>query len=79
MLLNALSDIFLEGMEAGVVRSDIQAKVLATFLLGMLRTQARDIQNVSKNMKSNKLLIDLFLNGVCVSSGKLSVQEMAVK
>ncbi|MBA7705550.1 hypothetical protein ES703_114381 [subsurface metagenome] len=79
MLLNALADIFLEGIEAGAIRSDIPAKVLATFLLGMLRTQVRDIQDVPKNMKSHKLLVDLFLNGVCVSSDKLSVQVMAVK
>ena len=79
MLLNALADIFLEGIEAGAIRADIPAEVLATFLLGMLRTQARDIQDGPKNMKSHKLLVDLLLNGVCVSSDKLSIQEMVVK
>ena len=78
MLVNALADIFCEGVAEGVVRSDISAEVMATFLLGLLRTRARDLQGVPENMKDCKLLVDMFLNGVCVPSDKLSVQEMAV-
>ena len=79
MLVNALGDIFLEGIEAGVIRSDIPAEVLATFLLGMLRTRARDLQDAPENMKSYKLLVDLFLNGVCMSADKVSIQQMTTK
>ena len=79
MLVDTLADIFLEGIEEGIIRTDISAEVLATFLLGMLRTRARDLQDAPENMKSYKLLVELFLNGVCVSSDKLSVQQMVVK
>ena len=78
MLVNALADIFCEGVAEGVVRSDISAEVMATFLLGLLRTQARDLQNVPENMKNCKLLVDMFLNGVCTSYDNVSVREMAV-
>ena len=78
MLVNALADIFREGVAEGVVRSDISAEVMATFLLGLLRTRARDLQNVPENMKNCKLLVDMFLNGVCTSYDNVSIQEMAV-
>jgi len=78
MLVNALADIFCEGVAEGVVRSDISAEVMATFLLGLLRTQARDLQNVPENMKNCKLLVDMFLNGVCTSYDNVLIQEMAV-
>ncbi len=78
MLVNALVDIFCEGVAEGVVRSDISAEVMATFLLGLLRTQARDLQDVPENMKNCKLLVDMFLNGVCTSYDNVSVREIAV-
>ena len=78
MLVTVLADIFCEGVAEGLVRSDISAEVLATLLLGLLRTRARDLQDVPENMKNCKLLVDIFMNGVCVSSDKLSAREMAV-
>ena len=78
MLINALADIFREGVAEGVVRYDISAEVMATFLLGLLRTRARDIQDVPGNMKNCKLLVDMFLNGVCTSYDNVSAREMAV-
>jgi len=78
MLVNALADIFREGVAEGVVRSDISAEVMATFLLGLLRTRARDLQGVPENMKNCKSLVDMFLNGVCTSYDNVSIQEMAV-
>ena len=78
MLVTVLADIFCEGVAEGLVRSDISAEVLATLLLGLLRTRARDLQDVPENMKNCKLLVDIFMNGVCVSFDKLSVQEIAM-
>ncbi len=78
ILVNALADIFCEGVAEGVVRSDISAEVMATFLLGLLRTRARDLQDVPENMKNCKLLVDMFLNGVCTSYDNVSVREMTV-
>ena len=76
MLVNALADIFCEGVAEGVVRSDISAEVMATFLLGLLRTRARDLQGVPENMKNCKLLVDMFLNGVCTSYDNVSVLDL---
>ncbi len=70
MLINTLADILLDGIAEGAVRSDIPAEVLAAFLLGMLRTRARELNIASE--KTDKLLVDLFMNGV-------SLPEMAAK
>ncbi|MBN2456192.1 MAG: TetR/AcrR family transcriptional regulator [Sedimentisphaerales bacterium] len=77
MLVNVLADIFYEGIAEGVVRADISAEVMATYLLGLLRTRARELQDVPENMKNCKLLVDMFLNGVCMSFNKASIQKMA--
>ena len=78
MLVNALADIFCDGIAEGTVRTDISAEVMATYLLGLLRTRARDLQDVPENMKNCKLLVEMFLNGVCMSHDNLSAREMAV-
>ena len=79
MLINALADILLDGIAEGAVRFDIPAEVLATFLLGILRTRARDLDNTLENMKSDELLVDLFLNGASLPTNKLSLQQIAAK
>ena len=78
MLVNALADIFCNGIAEGMLRTDISAEVMATYLLGLLRTRARDLQDVPDNMKNCKLLVDMFLNGVHASSDEVLIQEMAV-
>ncbi len=78
MLVNVLAQIFHEGIAEGVVRSDISAEVMAAYLLGLLRTRARDLQDMPENMKNCKLLVDMFLNGVHASSDEVLIQEMAV-
>ncbi len=78
MLVNALADIFCDGIAEGTLRTDISTEVMATYLLGLLRTRARDLQDIPGNMKNCKLLVDMFLNGVHASSDETSIQEMAV-
>jgi len=78
MLVNALADIFCDGIAEGMVRTDISAEVMATFLLGLLRTLTRDLQDIPENMKNCKLLVDMFLNGVCMPYDNVSAREMAV-
>ena len=56
----------------------VSVEVMAAFLLGMLRTRARDLQDMSENMKNCKLLVDMFLNGICTSYDNVSVREIAV-
>jgi AcrR family transcriptional regulator len=66
VLVDTLADVFAEGVDAGVIRSDISTEILATFLLGLLRTRARDLRDTPENMKSYTLLVDLFMNGAGV-------------
>ena len=79
MLVDALADILLEGIAEGAVRTDISAEVLATFLLGMLRTRTRDLSDAPENMKNDRLLVELFLTGASLSADKPALQQMAVK
>jgi len=78
MLINALVDIFCDGIAEGALRTDISAEVMATYFLGLLRTRARDLQDIAESMKRCELLVEMFLNGVCMSHDNLSAQEMAV-
>ena len=66
VLVDTLADMFAEGVDAGVIRSDVPAEALASLLLGILRTRARDLRDAPESMKSYKLLVDLFMNGVRV-------------
>ncbi|HUV40753.1 MAG TPA: TetR/AcrR family transcriptional regulator [Sedimentisphaerales bacterium] len=79
MLVNALADILSDGIAEAAVRSDVPAEVLATLLLGMLRTRARDLGSIPDNLKSDELLVNLFLNGVSVPADRLCLLQPAVK
>jgi len=77
-LLRLVAAIFEEGVTQGIVRSDISPEVLAGFLLGMLRTRAREMANAPKAAKDYGVMVDLFFNGVCAHSGAHSASEMHV-
>lgn len=62
-LVAAVSLIFQEGVEEGQIRPDVQCDVLANYLLGMMRTRSRDLEDASEPMRRHELLIDLFLGG----------------
>jgi TetR/AcrR family fatty acid metabolism transcriptional regulator len=65
MLINAVAGLLSDGIEQGVIRSDIPAEAMAIFLLGMLRTRARDFDNTGgEDAQSYEMVVDLFLNGV---------------
>ena len=60
---DAIGQILINGIDSGEIRSDIQVKVLAAMLLGMLRSHAHSLPNVSPKSKSIPILLDLFLTG----------------
>ena len=62
-LVAAVAEIIRKGVAEKKVRTDIPAEVLATFLLGMLRTRARDLPNNPEAMQRHELLVDLFCRG----------------
>ena len=62
-LVAAVAAIIHKGVDEGPIRSDIPCEVLASFLLGMLRTRGRDLKDAPAAMQSNELLVDLFCRG----------------
>jgi len=62
-MASAVADILHRGVEEGTVRGDIPAEVLAGILLGMLRTNARDLPGMSGESPSLRTVVDLFLQG----------------
>jgi AcrR family transcriptional regulator len=62
-LLAAVADIVRRGVGEGVIRDDLPADVLAQFLLGMLRTRARDLEGAPARMRCLEVVVDLFCRG----------------
>jgi TetR/AcrR family transcriptional regulator, fatty acid metabolism regulator protein len=50
-LVDVLSSILSGGVREGVIRPDVPADVLANFLLGMLRTRARDLRDYPESVR----------------------------
>lgn len=62
-LESAVSEIVERGVAEGAIRSDVPPKVLAAFLLGMLRTHARDLPIAPGPTPRLDLVVDLFCRG----------------
>ena len=72
-LVEAVTAIIRKGVAEGKVRSDIPAEILAEFLLGMVRTRARELRDAPEAIGRHELLIDLFCNGASASSARALV------
>lgn len=62
-LITAVAEIIQKGLDEGKIRADVPAQVLANFLLGMLRTRARDLAGEPEEVRQHELVVDLFLHG----------------
>ena len=62
-LVSAVGQIVQKGVREGRVRRDVPAEILATFLLGMLRTRARALADVPAGTRPVELVVDLFCHG----------------
>ncbi|MHC4660777.1 MAG: TetR/AcrR family transcriptional regulator [Planctomycetota bacterium] len=62
-LRNAMAGIVEKGVAEGEIRGDIPAEVLATFLLGMLRTRAHMMKDMPDKQRRHEVLVDLFCCG----------------
>jgi len=62
-LVAAVGDVIRKGVAKGIVRTDLPADVLANFLLGMLRTRARDLEDEPDDVRRYEVVVDLFCHG----------------
>jgi TetR/AcrR family fatty acid metabolism transcriptional regulator len=62
-LVKAVAAILKQGQQSGRVRRDLPGEVAAAYLLGMLRTRARDLVDAPASHRRLELILDLFLNG----------------
>jgi AcrR family transcriptional regulator len=62
-LIDALAQIIGRGVVEKGIRTDVPPDILAKFLLGMLRTGARDLADAPKDMQGVELVLDLFYRG----------------
>ena len=62
-LVDAVAVILEGGVREGAVRPDIPPEVLANFLLGMLRTRARDLADAPERLRRYELVVDMFYRG----------------
>jgi len=79
-LVGAVAGILERGVEEGRVRGDVPVETLATFLLGMLRTGAREGGEVPANGGTIGLVVDLFRRGAGVpDTGFNGIQTTGVR
>ena len=62
-LIAAMAEMVQKGVSEGEVREDIAPEVLATFLLGMLRTRGRDLGDAPQAMRQHEVVVELFVRG----------------
>lgn len=62
-LVAAVSAIIQRGISDNRIRADINPEILAEFLLGILRTWARDLDFKLDADSAKKLIVELFCNG----------------
>ena len=61
-LVQSLGKILRKGQSDGLVRQDMPDETLASFLLGLLRSRARMLQDDGVNV-TDEMLVDMFLGG----------------
>lgn len=62
-LVETVADVIGKGKAAGDIRADIPESVMAEYLLGMLRTCAQELEELSNPQPRHQVLVDLFCNG----------------
>jgi len=67
-LVSAVAAILEQGITEGVLRRDLPPDVLAQFLLGMLRTRARDLAQAPAELQRIEVVVELFCRGAHAAS-----------
>lgn len=67
-LIEAIARVLTQGVEEHFVRPELDVNLLATFLLGMLRSRGRDFIHTPNAQPSVAFVADLFLHGAACHS-----------
>ncbi|MCE5328498.1 MAG: TetR/AcrR family transcriptional regulator [Planctomycetaceae bacterium] len=62
-LQSALAELMSEGVADGNLRPDSSPLVLASILMGMLRARSHDMMDLDPGLRSDQMMVDLFLKG----------------
>lgn len=62
-LTSAVARIIDRGVREGAIRQDVPAEVLAAFLLGMLRTKSRHLDDAPRRKLNVESVVDLYCRG----------------
>ena len=66
-LIDALAQLLQRGVADGRVRNDIDCRALASYLLGMMRTRAREWHDLAEPSRTLEVVLDLFCRGAAPS------------
>ena len=75
-LVDAVADILRVGVREGAIRSDILPEVLANFLLGMLRTRARDLREYPESARQHECVVEVFCRGAGTPAGAIRPRRL---
>jgi AcrR family transcriptional regulator len=70
-LIQAIAEILSRGARQGHIRTDVPPEVLASFLLGALRTRESDLREASQESRRYELVVELFLRGASTGENSL--------
>ncbi|MGA2265054.1 MAG: TetR/AcrR family transcriptional regulator [Phycisphaerae bacterium] len=70
-LIQAVAEILSRGACQGHIRTDVPPEVLASFLLGALRTREIDLRQAPQESRRYELVVELFLRGASANGGAL--------
>jgi len=62
-LIDEVAGLLSRGASEGLIRNDIDPRALASYLLGMMRTRARDLAEFDAQSSSVEAVVDLFVRG----------------
>ena len=77
-LVSMVASILRRGASEGHIRSDVAPEILASYLLGLLRTRVREMDDGVASHGSIELVVDLFCHGAASADGQGAVYEKSV-
>lgn len=73
LLVDAVAEILRAGIEEGQLRDDLAPELLSEYLLGTLRTRARDLEELPEELRTIDAFLSLFLDGARAADSQRKV------